>query len=165
MVALFTSGPLKLSEPCHRKQQINSGMFQAEKAVHQLADVEVAFAIPFQDGVIPARHAYAFGDSTQQVPQPIGEPFDLFPHQALQGGILKHQPVEPGTRDGFDPSFIAFLLSNPHTPSFGRLMTVFRYQSFRFKFMRHVISEQWGVCPMAVPATGLTIHVESRGAS
>src|SRR5258706_746889 len=62
---------------CHRKQQINSGSFQVKKIAHHVADVEIAFLVSFQNDVIPTRHTFAFGNSTEQVSRPIGKPFNL----------------------------------------------------------------------------------------
>jgi hypothetical protein len=42
-------------------------MVQVEKAAHHLADMEVTFLILLQNGIVPARHAFAFGNCTKQV--------------------------------------------------------------------------------------------------
>ena len=82
-------GTIDLLDHDHRKHQINPGGFQAEKVVHHLADAEIAFSVALQDGVVPAGHAFAFGNGPELVARLIGKPFDLFHHDVFQGGIIR----------------------------------------------------------------------------
>ena len=81
--------PSALPSPDHRKHEVNPCRPVIVKVAYDIAGMELAQLIPFQDDVIPAPAFISQCNGAKNVSRPLGKPFNLLADKMLQIAVQR----------------------------------------------------------------------------